>query len=128
MNPDSLVSCWQNVIWQLEQSVTMHTADRHVWEMYDPTTPELLEQVGLDPFREHRVLMSISRLVTGRYELCTVRWKFSCCMRSSSSFKIISEAFSRSPLMLATNSCIEMLNSSTLHAKYTHVTRICFGW
>ena len=66
--------------------------------------------------------MSISRPVTGRYGLCTVRWKFSCCIRSSSSFKIISEAFSRSPLMLATNCCIEMLNSSTLHAKYTHVT------
>jgi len=66
--------------------------------------------------------MSISRPVTGRYGLCIVRWKFSCCIRRSSSFKIISEAFSRSPLMLATNCCIEMLNSSTLHAKYTHVT------
>lgn len=67
-------------------------------------------------------LMSISRPATGRYGLCIVRWKFSCCIRRSSSFKIISEAFSRSPLMLATNCCIEMLNSSTLHAKYTHVT------
>ena len=67
-------------------------------------------------------LMSISRPVTGRYGLCIVRWKFSCCIRRSSSFKIISDAFSRSPLMFATNCCIEMLNSSTLHAKYTHVT------
>lgn len=48
MNPGSPVSCWQHVIWQPEQSVTVHRADRHLWEMYDPATPQFLEQVGLD--------------------------------------------------------------------------------
>jgi hypothetical protein len=28
--------------------VTVHTADRHLSEMYDPATPQFLEQVGLD--------------------------------------------------------------------------------
>lgn len=101
----------------------LHNCDSITWM----TTLSVLTIVGIHCINIPRktladlvhvhTLMSMSKPVTGRYGLCTVRWKLSCCISSSSSFRIISDAFSRSPLMFATNCCIEMLNSSTLQAK-----------
>lgn len=66
--------------------------------------------------------MSISNPSTGRNGLCTARLKFSCSINKSSLFNIISMALSLSPLIFATNCRIDTLNSSTLQAKYMHVT------
>lgn len=67
-------------------------------------------------------LMSMSSPSTGLKGLWIDRWKFNCSISNNSLFKIISVAFSLSPLRFPTNCWIETLNSSTLQAKYIQVT------
>lgn len=73
------------------------------------------------PFNQP-TLISMSNPSTGLKGLWIAKWKFNCSINSNSLFRITSEAFSRSPLILATNCWIETLNSSTLHARYMQVT------
>ena len=78
--------------------------------------------ISWKPFVTLRTLISMRNPSTGRKGRWIVRWYWSCCMRRSSLFKITSTAFSLSPWILATNWDMDTLNSSTLHARNTHVT------